>query len=84
MKALGSEKTERDLLIRIRWDASLEPGEYSVRYLDRLSKKLVTVPYAELSFEGGLMRHGDSMIPMHRVREIARNGEVVWRKRRIK
>lgn len=83
MKEPGSEVLERELLNRILWDPNLNPSEYSVKYLDRVSGELVEVPYTEIQLDGEFIRRGDSLIPMHRVREILHNSKIVWDKRRV-
>jgi uncharacterized protein (UPF0248 family) len=79
---LSKEVLEKDALNRIKWDSSLDEGEFSIRYVDRTRNDLVEVPYAEIEVEGEFMRHQESLIPLHRIREIVHKGEVVWAKRR--
>ena len=76
------ERSERDVHDRIRWDGSLKPEELTVCYLDRFSLGLKEVRYLDLALDGDYMRVGDSAVPLHRIREVRRQGRVVWAKRR--
>lgn len=79
--------TEKEVLDRIRWDRGLSPAEFEVRYLDRIARKLIAVRFTDiLRIEGGFMilpdrGGGERYVPLHRIREIARDGEVIWRRR---
>lgn len=77
------EVMERDVLNRIKWDPKLNPGEYGIHYLDRISGRLLKAGFSEIKLEGDFFRLGDSLIPMHRIRKITWKKKVVWEKRRI-
>ena len=74
---------EKDVLNRIKWDPKLNPGEYSIHYLDRVSGRLLKAGFLEIKPEGDFFRLRDSLIPMHRIRKIIWKKKVVWEKRRI-
>lgn len=78
---LRRDALERDALNRIRWDSRLSTDSFEIAYYDRISGRLTVIPYTEIEVEGDFLRHGDSMIPLHRIREIRYCGEVVWAKR---
>ncbi len=80
---LGKEKLERDALNRITWDKNLNPGDFSIRYIDRASQKMKEVGFTDIGLEGDFFRYGDSLIPMHRIRKILCKDRVVWDRRRI-
>jgi uncharacterized protein (UPF0248 family) len=75
-----------ELLSRIRWDASFARADFVIGYYDRLSDAIRRVPFTALSFppddhfrfllvdEEGALHH----IPYHRVREVYRNGTLIW------
>ena len=74
------------LLARIRHDPAFGRGKWEVAYLDRAHMGLVRVPLDEMHTSPGVRfmfevfdeegaRHG---IPYHRVREVRRDGKVVW------
>lgn len=78
----AKEALERDVLNRIRWDESLNPGDYSFTYADRFDYKENEVGVSDIIVEGDFFRHGESLIPLHRIRRIFCRGNVVWDKRR--
>ncbi len=75
-----------ELLNRIRWDADFGAAQFSVGYYDRIRKGIIVVPFSTLSFpaenhfdftlldEQGALR----TIPLHRIRQVFRNGELIW------
>jgi len=75
-----------ELLNRIRWDRAFAEGDFVIGYYDRISGETVQVPFTELRFptddhfrfvlvdEEGAVHN----IPYHRVREVFRNGELIW------
>jgi len=77
------EVMEKDVLNRIRWDLKLNPCEFSIYYADRTEGKLKHVNFNDIEIEGDFMKIDESMIPMHRIREIWYKDKVVWNKRRI-
>lgn len=81
-KLFEKERLEKDVLNRIRWDKQLDKKDFSVGYLERFSGNLVYVPYNSITIDGDFFHSGDSLIPMHRIREIRYGGEVVWAKRK--
>ena len=75
-----------ELLNRIRWDEGYGDAEFVIGYYDRVQKAIVTVPLKELYFDSDdhfdfqlLDEEGIShTIPLHRIRQVFRNGELVW------
>ena len=71
-----------DLLNKIRWDKRLKAEEYTLIYFDRIAEKSFEAPFNAISRSGNFMiikRNGqDASIPLHRIREVRRNGKVVW------
>jgi uncharacterized protein (UPF0248 family) len=78
----------RKLLSRIRWDREFGQGEFEIGYYDRVAGAIIRVPFRELVLEpeergsfGVLDQEGVyQRIPFHRVREVYRNGECIWRR----
>lgn len=77
-----------ELFSRIRWDPDFGAADFIVGYYDRVTKHIVRIPFRELLFdtqdhfsfqlldeEGAL-----HSVPYHRVRELYRNGELIWRR----
>ncbi len=75
-----------ELLNRIRWDTEFGKAEFIIAYYDRKSGENLWIPFTRLTFpegehfaftlidEEGAVHH----IPYHRVREVFRNGELIW------
>lgn len=78
----------RQLLNRIRWDSEFAEGSFEVGYFDHIKQRIVRVPFDEILFEKGnnfsfLLRNceGDLIsIPFHRVRELHKDGSLIWRR----
>lgn len=77
-----------DLLNRIRWDREFGKGKFVIGYDDHLLKHNVYIPFETLIFEEGnhfsfqLESEGKEpvTIPFHRVREVLRDGEIIWQR----
>lgn len=77
-----------ELLSRIRWDPDYSQADFEVGYFDRLEQRIVRIPLREVYFPedehfvftltdaDGVTHH----VPYHRVREVYRNGELVWQR----
>jgi uncharacterized protein (UPF0248 family) len=74
-----------ELLARIRWDPEFGRARFEIAYLDRKRKALVRVPLERIRTPAG--RFGLEAIeddgsvhsvPYHRVREVWRDGELIW------
>lgn len=76
----------QDLLNRIRWDAEFAKAEFTLGYYDRVCDGIVRVPMRQVQFVPGdhyFFRVLDAEgalheVPLHRVREVYRNGELIW------
>ena len=69
------------MLNQLKWDKKLKPEEYTVEYLD--FGKLTQIPYVAIKRIEGLFividKNGEETnIPLHRIRVIKKNGEVIW------
>lgn len=79
-----------ELLSRIRWDPAFGRGEFRLGYLDHLRGGLVYVPLNEVRqasdslacFELADAQGQTHTIPYHRVKEVWKNGELIWRRTR--
>lgn len=77
-----------ELLARIRWDRQFGRGEFAVGYLDRVAGGIVVVPFASIRFPEGerfAFEVSDDegvvhSIPYHRVRQVLRDGEIIWQR----
>lgn len=71
-----------DLLNRIRWDKQLKPEEYTLLYFDRIAEKTFEISFTKIGRIGNfiVIKRGDTKvhIPLHRIRQVKKNGKVVW------
>ena len=77
-----------ELLSRIRWDKEFGQGRFEIGYFDRYEAAIHRVALQEVAFpenerhtfevvdETGQTRR----IPFHRVREVIKNGQIIWQR----
>lgn len=77
-----------ELLARIRWDAQFAGSRFVIGYWDRVARKLLHVDLREIAWDtdnpslfdltdaGGIVHS----IPFHRVREVWRDGVLIWQR----
>jgi len=78
----------QDLLHRIQWDPAFGQAEFEIGYFDRVTGEIVRVPFRRVRFAKGehfgfeAVEDDGSVhtVPLHRVREVRRNGELVWQR----
>ena len=78
----------QDLLHRIRWDPDFGKARFELAYLDRIAGGLVRVGFSEVHMDPGerfgfelAALHGErQFIPYHRVREVYRDGVLIWQR----
>lgn len=78
----------QDILHRILWDTDFGNAHFTIGYHDRVWQRVVRISFERIVMEKGqhfsfdlIGRDGVArMIPYHRVREVLRNGEVVWQR----
>ena len=79
-------KAIQELLNRIRWDKEFSKADFTIGYYDRVEKKIIFVPFQELYFDDEdhfgfqiLDDKGEAhSIPLHRVKELYKNGNLIW------
>lgn len=72
-----------DLLNKIKWDKRENPADYTIGYEDKILKKIIEIPYTAIKrIEGTFFiidRDEEEVnIPMHRIREVKKQGKVIW------
>jgi len=81
--------TIKGLLNKIKWDKNLNPEDYTLYYLDRISKTLKKIRYSDIRrVEGnfiiirqqGKQQAEEASIPMHRIRRVKEKGVIVWQR----
>jgi uncharacterized protein (UPF0248 family) len=78
----------RELLNRIRWDPEFGKGDFVVGYYDRVEDRILRVPISELRFDPEdhfavevAAADGEfHSVPLHRVKEVHKDGELIWRR----
>ena len=78
-----------EVLNRIRWDTEFARGEFQLGYFDRVDKRIILVPFAEITFskdDPSAFRLVDDegqthRIPFHRVRDAYKNGQRIWHRK---
>jgi len=78
-----------ELLHRIRWDPQFGKGYFVIGYHDRITGCIVRVPFRRVylkkgerfSFEAVEDDGTVHMVPFHRIREVWRDGELIWQRK---
>ncbi len=76
----------QQLLSRIRWDKEFGTAYFEIGYLDHAAKKIIRIPFAKIDFVEGnpfSFQLEDELgemqaIPFHRVRQVFRDGILIW------
>ena len=79
-----------ELLSRIRWDEAFGNADFVIGYYDRIQDDIVRVPLKKLFFEKNDRfdfeliddRGMTHTIPLHRIKDVYRNGELIWHRER--
>lgn len=77
-----------ELLNRIRWDPEFGRGEIVIGYYDRVADCIVRVPLRQVVIEHTdhfacqILDEEDEahMVPFHRIREVYRDGTLIWQR----
>ena len=77
-----------ELLNRIRWDRDFGAASFEIGYLDHLRHAVVRIPFQAIRIEPGNRfsfqfenEDGEVLsIPLHRVREVYRDGSLIWKR----
>lgn len=78
-----------EVLHRIQWDAEFGGAEFVIGYLDRVAGRILRVPFADVRLvarerPGLEVVESDGSVhrmPLHRVREVWRDGVLIWERR---
>ena len=78
-----------ELLNRIRWDKEYGNAEFTIGYFDRVEDRIISVPFKEIYFDRQdhfnfslIDEEGEfHTIPLHRIRQVFRNGDLVWQRK---
>ncbi len=75
-----------ELFNRIRWDREFGRADFEIGYFDHIEQRIIRIPFREIYFEEGnhfsfqlLGLGGETVtIPFHRVRQVFRDGVLIW------
>jgi len=78
----------QDLLHRIQWDLEFGKAEFEIGYVDRVAGGTVRVRFRDVRLEHGQLvalnafeeDGSPATIPLHRVREVWRDGRLIWQR----
>jgi len=78
----------RELLSRIRWDPKFGRGSFAIGYYDRVRRRIVKVPLTRIEFDPDGRTWFEAVeadgsahaVPHHRIREVYRDGELIWKR----
>ena len=76
----------QDVLHRILWDPEFGRGKFVIGYYDRIEHEIILVPFREIIFPKDgpgifeLLDHEGQThsIPLHRVKSVYKDGELIW------
>lgn len=77
-----------ELLSRIRWDPAFGNANFVLGYYDRVEGRIVHVALGDVRFDPGdrfdfVLAGADGeehRIPLHRIREVFREGKCIWQR----
>lgn len=76
--------TAKQMLDKIKWSNKFKPEEITLSYFDRILNKNIKINYGEVKIEDNFIilekENKISEIPLHRLREIRKNGIVIWKR----
>lgn len=75
-----------ELLNRIRWDKDFSKGDFKIGYFDRIENKIILVALQEIHFDEEdhfsfqIMDEEGAIhtIPLHRIKEVYKDGHLIW------
>ena len=79
----------QDMLHRIQWDPEFGNARFSIGYYDRIEGEIIRVSFQRIHFPPGEHFAFDAvdedgttrMVPLHRVREVWRDGKLIWERK---
>ena len=71
-----------ELLNKIKWDKNLNPEEYKLYYLDRITNSLKEIKFIQIKEFSVFSlivekNNNDVDIPLHRIREVKKDGKII-------
>ena len=74
-----------ELLNKIKWDKNLNPEEYKLYYLDRITNSLKEIKFIQIKefsvFSLIVEKNSNDIdIPLHRIKEVRKTGKIIWKR----
>ena len=74
-----------ELLNKIKWDKDLNPQEYKLYYLDRITNSLKEIKFTQIKefsvFSLIVEKNSNDIdIPLHRIKEVRKTGKIIWKR----
>ena len=77
-----------ELLSRIRWDKEFGQGQFEIGYYDRHEDMVCRIAFTEITFPEEVYHAFELVddvgqrhrIPLHRVREVYKDGKLIWQR----
>lgn len=74
-----------DLLNKINWDKKENPLDYKIIYFDRVEEKPKTINFTSIKriekpFIIIDINNKETNIPLHRIREVKKEGKSIWKR----
>ena len=78
-------ETILELLNRVRWGKKENPHDYTIYYEDRITENNIGIQFTDIKrIEGNffviILESGETSIPLHRIREVRKQGVTVWKR----
>ena len=75
----------QELLNRINEDEKEHPADYTLYYEDISTEEIVGVSFRDIKrVQGNFFvieqEHGETSIPLHRIREVRKQGQSIWKR----
>ncbi len=73
----------REVLNKIKCDKKENPELYKIYYYDRVLDKLIEIDYKDIkdidkNFITIMKNNKETEIPMHRIKEVRKQGKLIW------
>ena len=72
----------KEVLSMIYWKPGEDPERFEIVFISRgVEGNLEMIRASEARFSRDRLELGDRVIPLHRIVEVRKNGQVIWRRR---
>jgi len=70
----------KQFLNKIQFSGKFNKNTITLSYYDRIQKKLIPLEYRKIKVEGNFLILDERHIPLHRIKEIRKNGVIIWKR----